>query len=56
MSAEMNFIEELTEEKKERFHKAVKKLEDMEEKIAPFARHKIYKERSTEGEWGIDTY
>lgn len=35
MSAEMNFIEELTEEKKERFHKAVKKLEDMEEKIAP---------------------
>ncbi len=44
-------IEKLTEEKERRFREAKKSFQKIEEEIAPFIKHRKFKEYSTDGEW-----
>ncbi len=44
-------IEKLTEKKKRRLREAKKSFQKIEEEIAPFIKHRKFKEYSTDGEW-----
>ncbi len=51
MNKKTKSIERLTEKEQRRFRKAKKSFEKMQEEIAPFIKHRKFKEYSTDGEW-----
>jgi hypothetical protein len=51
MNKRTKSIERLTEKKQRRFREAKKSFQKIEEEIAPFIKHRKFKEYSTDGEW-----